>query len=73
VNFEYCRIESQQRPCQKIITCWSIHFDVDAYLRAILTPEEFEECFLEPPRPKVVTLIELIEQARKTLENKQKQ
>ena len=73
VTFEYCRIERQPRPCHRAIKCWSFHFDVDAFFRGILTREEFEECFLEPPPSKVATLMELIEQARKTLENKQKE
>jgi hypothetical protein len=73
VSFEYCRIERQSRPCQKAIKCWSFHFDVEAFFREALAPEEFEQCFLEPPPSKVTTLIELIEQARKTLENKQKE
>ncbi|MBI4966463.1 MAG: hypothetical protein HY913_24495 [Desulfomonile tiedjei] len=73
VTFGYCRIERQQRPCQRAIKCWSGHFDVAAFFRERLTPDEFDACFLEQPLSKVVTLIELIEQARKTLENKQKQ
>jgi len=72
VSFEYCRIERNPRPCQKTIKCWSFHFDVEALFREILTLEEFGECFLESPPSKVATLLELIEQARKTLEEKQK-
>jgi hypothetical protein len=35
-----------------------------------MSPERFEECFKGQIKPKVVTLIELIEQARKNMEEK---
>ncbi len=73
VSFEYCRIEGRPHPCQKSIKCWSFHFDAEAFFREILSPEEFDECFLEPPPSKVTTLIELIEQARKSLEDRKKE
>jgi hypothetical protein len=65
VFFEYCRVERHDRPCQSALICWSQLFDVEQFFRETMTPEEFEQCFLEPPRPKIVTLIELIENARK--------
>lgn len=65
VFFEYCRVERQTLPCQRALVCWSASFDVEKFFRETLAPEEFEECFLQPPRPKVVTLVELIERATK--------
>jgi hypothetical protein len=65
VFFEYCRVERQHFPCQRALDCWSSFFDVERFFRDRLTPEEFDECFLQPPRPKVVTLVELIENAKK--------
>ena len=65
VFFGYCRVERQNFPCQRTLSCWSSFFDVEQFFREKLTPEEFDECFLQPPRPKIVTLVELIENARK--------
>jgi hypothetical protein len=68
VSFEYCRIEERQGPCRRAVICWSVHFDVERYFRGIVAPEEFEERFHKPPASKLVTLMELIEQARKVIE-----
>jgi hypothetical protein len=38
---------------------------VEDFLRQELTADEWERIFDQPPRPKVLTLIELIEEAKK--------
>jgi hypothetical protein len=38
---------------------------VEDFLRRELEPEEWERIFSQPPKPKVLTLLELIEEARK--------
>ena len=65
VPFSYCRIESKGSPCFKIIDCWYEDFMVEDFLRQELTADEWERIFDQPPRPKVLTLIELIEEAKK--------
>ena len=69
VSFGYCRVERYDLPCQKAIACWNDRFEVEELFRHGLTPEQFEEAFLKPPTPKLVTLVELIERARKLAEN----
>ena len=69
VTFGYCKIESMGRPCSKALDCWFAHFDVEAFFREVLSEEEFRECFARAPTPKMVTLIELIENARKAAED----
>ena len=71
MTFEYCRIEAGELPCSRAITCWSVHFDAEGFFRKALAPEVFENVFAAPTQPKVVTLVELIEKAKKTLEEKQ--
>ena len=63
-------MENQGQPCGRALTCWSFHFDVEAYFRSRMSPERFEECFNGQIKPKVVTLIELIEKAQKNMEEK---
>ncbi|MBI5249637.1 MAG: hypothetical protein HY912_09090 [Desulfomonile tiedjei] len=69
VSFGYCRVERQDLPCQKAIACWHERFDVEGLFRLALTPEQFEEAFLQPPASKMVTLVELIERAKKLVQN----
>jgi len=71
VTFEYCRIESHDLPCFRAVTCWKLYFDAESFFRQALAPEDFDKAFGTPPQPRVVTLIELIEKARKTMVEKQ--
>jgi len=66
VPFDYCEIcGDQQQPCFKILDCWWEHFDVVQYLKDNLTEDQFSRLMEARPKPKVTSLIELIEQARK--------
>jgi len=65
IHFSYCRTENLGLPCHRIILCWQPYFVVEAYLRRELTPEEWLDAFAKPVQPKVLTLVELIEQAQK--------
>jgi hypothetical protein len=66
VPFNYCKIcGDQQQPCFKILDCWWEHFDVVQYLKDHLPEAQFERLMARDPKPKVGSLIELIEQAKK--------
>ena len=65
IFFSYCIVESDQNPCFKILDCWHQYFDVETYLKSRLTAEQWEKLVNRPPKPKVLSLIELIEQAKK--------
>jgi len=54
-------------PCFKTLDCWFEHFLVEEYLRKELTPEEWERVFNKPPKPKMLSLLELIEEAKKRI------
>ncbi len=64
LGFSYCRIENNGKPCFKALDCWFEHFQVQAYFEARLEPEEMQQLFLQPPKPKMVSLLELIQQAQ---------
>ena len=64
VQFHYCRSENHGAPCPKIVHCWGHVFNVQRYLRVHFTPEQLAP-LTEPPKPKVQSLIELIERAKK--------
>jgi len=66
VPFDYCEIcGDEQQPCFKILDCWWEHFDVVQYLKDNLSEDQFDHLLQARPKPKVSSLIELIEQARK--------
>lgn len=65
INFSYCQIENNGLPCFKTLDCWYNHFNVHAYLKEKLTPEEFEKTFVKQGSPKLFSLLDLIEQAKK--------
>jgi hypothetical protein len=64
INFAYCRIENRGLPCFKILDCWFEHFGVEDHLRQELNSEEWETIFNRPPKNKMGSLLELIEQAK---------
>jgi hypothetical protein len=65
VWFQYCEAGEGESACPKALDCWAPVFDVEGFFRGRLTPEDFENCFMKPPTPKIVTLMDLIEQAKK--------
>ena len=70
ITFSYCRSENYGLPCFKTLDCWYNHFSVEEFMRMELTPEQWEKGFGRPPKPKIISLVEMIEEAkRKTKEN----
>jgi len=72
IPFSYCRRENFGLPCVRIITCWHPYFGVEEYLRQGLTVEQWRDTFEKPIKPKVLTLVELIEQAQKRKRDEKK-
>ena len=68
IYFSYCRIENRGLPCFKTLDCWYPHFPVEEYLRKELEPEEWEKAFTRLKTTKMVSLLELIEQAKERTE-----
>jgi hypothetical protein len=64
ISFSYCRRENGGLPCFKALDCWHDHFLVEVHLREELTEEEWKKVFESPPKPKMISLLDLIEQAK---------
>lgn len=64
--FSYCRQENKGLPCFKIMDCWHEHFLVEDFLSKNLQSHEWESLLNRPVKLKVLSLIELIEEAKKT-------
>jgi hypothetical protein len=68
VSFGYCREPAgESLPCWKILECWWEVFDVSAYLREQLSEEDFDRLISAKPKPKVASLLELIEKAKQNV------
>ena len=65
ISFSYCRSENQGLPCFKTLDCWHSTFNVEAFLRTELSSEAFENTFNRTGKPKLLSLVELIAQAKK--------
>jgi len=65
ITFSYCRKENHGLPCFKTLDCWFPHFMVEDYLRQELGPDQWERAFRRSGKTKVMSLVELIEQAKK--------
>lgn len=68
VTFGYCRQEASGNPCFKALDCWHVHFDAEHFFRMELGDTVFEQIFHAPPKPRLVTLVDLIAKARGTVE-----
>jgi hypothetical protein len=64
VAFSYCRAQGLGQPCRQILNCWFERLPIEAYVRAEYGEAELVR-LTQPTPPKLLTLIELIEQARR--------
>jgi hypothetical protein len=69
VAFGYCRLLPEGRPCRLIVDCWQGCFDVMAFLQERYNPEQIE-AFLAPPKPKLTSIVELIERAEQAQDDR---
>ena len=72
VAFKYCRFAGKdQQPCWKIADCWWERMDIMAYLREIFSEQELQAFLQKRPKPKLTSIVELIEQARQRTAGKE--
>ena len=64
VNFRFCRFENNMLPCRFIAGCWQGQMDIEALLREHYSEKELERIFA-PPKPKIESLVGLIEKVKK--------
>ena len=70
VSFAYCRKPGSDTPCGKVLDCWWEGFDVAAFMAGHYADETIEQV-LAPPRAKVLSLVELIEQAKQSARSRE--
>jgi hypothetical protein len=70
LTFDYCRSSNKGLPCSKVMDCWFQQFPIEKYIQDNFTSEEQTKIF-EPPKTKIRSLTEILEQAQQRLkENK---
>ena len=68
VSFHYCRTcGDESLPCWKIFDCWWEYFDVVTLLRTYLPEDVVDRIANTRPKPKIASLVEIIEQAKKNV------
>jgi hypothetical protein len=64
VPFRYCRSEAEGKLCASTLNCWWETFDVEGFLREH-APEALSELLARRSAPKITTIVDLIEQAKR--------
>jgi hypothetical protein len=67
VDFRFCRCENNMLPCEWIVGCWQMRMDIDNFLEEHYSKEEQNRIFAIPG-PKIESLLDLIEKAKKVKE-----
>ena len=65
--FRYCRSVNKGLPCNRVLDCWFQTFPVEKFIAENYSPEDHKKIF-EPPKTKVLSLAEILEQAQKRLQ-----
>ncbi len=65
IPFSYCLTCGENGgPCWKIADCWWETFDILGYLNKNYPPETVSALLEARPKPKITTIVELIQQAQ---------
>lgn len=64
VNFRFCRFENNMLPCRWIVGCWQSQMDINKLLADHYSKKELDQIFALP-KPKLQSLVDLIEKAKK--------
>lgn len=68
VPFNYCRQPASPLPCRRVLDCWWEIFDVLTFAEKHFSQEALRHV-QSAPQPKAETLLGLIEETKKRLEN----
>ncbi len=69
IPFSYCRQPGQDVPCRKILDCWYESIDIRSFVTQNYS-EEICNSLGQPPKPKALSILELVEQARRNAPRK---
>lgn len=67
--FKYCRSMNEGLPCGRVLDCWFQTFPIQEFIAENYSTEDQKKIFA-PPKSKVLTLTEILEQAQQRLKEK---
>ena len=62
INFGYCRRVREGLPCARVLTCFSGHFDIQAFIEEHYSAQE-RSLFLGPDKGRLERVVEALAQA----------
>ena len=62
--FHYCRTMNEGLPCGRILDCWFMRMPIREFIEGNYSEEERQRIF-QPPKPKMVSLAEIVAKAQK--------
>jgi len=62
--FHYCRTMNEGLPCRRILDCWFRRMPIREFIEENFSEEELQRIF-QPPKPKMVSLAEIVANAQK--------
>jgi len=68
LTFSYCRSTVGNTPCRKIFNCWFERFPIQDFMQNNFDQHIIDN-LIAPPKPKMLSLLELIEKAQSTKKN----
>lgn len=68
IGFGYCRLGAEGQACRKIFDCWFAQFDIEEFMREHFSEEELK-AIVAPGKPRITSLIEIIQQAQRDADN----
>ena len=68
VAFGYCRCQADATPCSEVLHCWWETFDIASFLQHHLSPAQWARVTTPAPQPKLLHILDLVEQARQRTE-----
>ncbi|MDR3556049.1 MAG: hypothetical protein P4L55_14925 [Syntrophobacteraceae bacterium] len=64
--FTYCLREGGNLPCHRIVVCWQPYFPIEKYLKARLSPQQWQEFEGKRPKERLASILELIDEAKRS-------
>jgi len=69
VPFAYCRSMNSKLPCRNTLDCWKNIFAIEEFVDLHFSKEEIS-FFLEPPKPKLAQIFEIMTKAKESIPKK---
>ena len=70
VPFRYCRTVQENLPCRRVMVCWEFRIEISKFLSQNYSADEIQHALAPPAKTRLDTILELIEKAKQTKQEK---